>query len=162
MIGQTSRLTALFAAQRAQLASAVDDLARLGHGLARGQAALDQLPQTLATSTKVLSDERSKMLDTLDQISKLAKTTDADLLVGRTDDLRALIEKMGPVITTLAADRTNLGGLINALRDYVAKVPRSIFNGQLLLYTVEDVSFGNSTGNGGPLSKLNIAMGGRS
>ncbi|MDX6433510.1 MAG: phospholipid/cholesterol/gamma-HCH transport system substrate-binding protein [Streptosporangiaceae bacterium] len=166
MIAQASKLTALFAGQRAQLAGAVDDLARLGHDLAKGQAQLDDLPGTLARTTKVLSDDRYQMLNTLDQISKLTQTTDANLLVGRTDQLRTLIERMGPVIGTLASDKTNLGGLITSLQNYVSKVPRSIYNGQLLLYTVEAVSFG-SPGRSAPttanaLTQINAAMGGRS
>lgn len=164
MIGQANQLTALFAGQRAQLAGTVDDLAQLGHDLAKGQKQLDDLPVTLARTTKVLSDERFQMLDTLKRISTLASTTDADLLVGRTDQLRTLIEKMGPVIGTLASDKTNLGGLITALQNYVSKVPRSVYNGQLLLYTVENVSFGHpgATSATNALSQINAAMGGRS
>src|SRR5437588_77950 len=44
MIGQTNQLLGLFAAQRAKLDGSVNDLARLGHDLAKGQDELSKLP----------------------------------------------------------------------------------------------------------------------
>jgi phospholipid/cholesterol/gamma-HCH transport system substrate-binding protein len=169
MIGQTNQLLGLFAAQRAKLDGSVNDLARLGHDLAKGQDELSKLPASLAQTTKVLSDERYQLLDTISKITALARTTNDTVLVGRTDELRRMITELGPVISTLASDKTNLGGLITNMQAFVEKVPRAVYNGQLLLYPILNLSTGSGSGSGSGSTKqaanvlatLTALMGGR-
>jgi phospholipid/cholesterol/gamma-HCH transport system substrate-binding protein len=160
MIGQTSQLLALFADQRGRLDDAITNLARLGHDLAKHEATLKDLPATLAKTTRMLSDERFAMLDTIAKLTKLAKTMNDTVLLGRTDQLRRILTELGPVTAALADDKSNLGGLITSLQNYVEKVPRSIYNGQLLLYTVQKLSFGSAKKTD-PLSRIAEAMGAR-
>jgi phospholipid/cholesterol/gamma-HCH transport system substrate-binding protein len=145
MIKQTDSLVALFAGQRAQLDSAVTDLAKLGRDLAKGHDELGRLPVSLAKVTKVIADERYQLLDTISKITQLAEATNNTVLVGRTRQLRQMITQLGPVIGTLASDQTNLGALITNMRDFVNKVPRAIYNGQLLLYPILDLQAGQTS-----------------
>ncbi|MGI8332955.1 MlaD family protein [Actinomadura scrupuli] len=145
MIKQTDSLLSLFASQRAQLDAAVTDLAKLGRDLAKGRDELGRLPAGLAKATKVIADERYRLLDTISKITQLAKVTNDTVLVGRTRQLRQMITQLGPVIGTLASDQTNLAGLITNMQDFVNKVPRAIFNGQLLLYPILDLETGQSS-----------------
>jgi len=136
MIGQANSLIALFTAQRAQLDTAVTNLARLGHDLAKGQDQLGKLPDSLAKATKVLSDNRYQLLDTVKKITELARTVNDTVLVGRTGQLQTLLDELGPVIATLASDKTNLSNLIRTAQLFVERVPRGVYNGQLLLYPI--------------------------
>jgi phospholipid/cholesterol/gamma-HCH transport system substrate-binding protein len=145
MIKQTDSLVALFAAQRSRLDGAVTDLAKLGHDLAKGQAELSALPGNLAKVTKVIADERYQLLDTISKITQLARVTNDTVLVGRTRQLRQMITQLGPVLGTLASDQTNLGGLITNVQNFVNKVPRAIYNGQLLLYPILDLQAGQTS-----------------
>jgi phospholipid/cholesterol/gamma-HCH transport system substrate-binding protein len=158
MIKQTDSLVALFASQRAQLDGAVTDLAKLGRDLAKGENELGKLPVSLAKATKVLSDERYQLLDTISKITQLAKTTNDTVLVGRTKQLRQMITQLGPVIGTLASDKTNLGALITNMQDFVNKVPRAVYNGQLLLYPILDLQMGQGTGSNKTADNLMAAL----
>jgi phospholipid/cholesterol/gamma-HCH transport system substrate-binding protein len=166
MIKQLDDLLGLFASQRDHLDTTVTDLARLGRELANGQDELGKLPAGLAKTTKMLADDKDRLLDTISKITDLARTTDDTVLIGHIDEIKTLVGELGPVIATLAADKTNLAGLITTMQDFVAKVPRAIFNGQLLLYPVLKPTVGN-TGNyptpssaAGIMRSLNQMMGG--
>lgn len=167
MIKQINDLVALFTAQRDHLDTTVADLARLGHDLAKGQDELGRLPMGLAKTTKMLADDRIQLLDTIAKITDLAKTTDDTVLVGHIDQIRQLITELGPVISTLASDKTNLAGLITTMQDFVAKVPRAVYNGQLLLYPVLKPTFGSGSGSQTPttaaaiMNTLHALMGGQ-
>ncbi|MEO5875345.1 MAG: MlaD family protein [Streptosporangiaceae bacterium] len=151
MIKQVNTLVTLFADQRKQLDGAVTDLARLGRDLAEGKDALADLPGKLAKATKVLSDDRYQLLDTISQLTRLAETTNNTVLVGRTRTLRTMITQLGPVLGTLASDQTNLGSLIQTMKDFVEKVPRAVYNGQLLLYPILDLETGQADKASGTL-----------
>jgi phospholipid/cholesterol/gamma-HCH transport system substrate-binding protein len=174
MIGQITTLTGLFASQRSHLDDAVTELANLGHQLAAGQKDLDALPPGLARTTRMLADDRNDLLTTISKITDLARTTDDTVLVGHMDQIRTLVEQLGPVIATLAADKTNLAGLIKTMQDFVAKVPRAVYNGQLLLYPILKLmgipgagnvlipTAGQSTATAaGVVNTLNMLVGGR-
>ncbi|MCW2887293.1 MAG: phospholipid/cholesterol/gamma-HCH transport system substrate-binding protein [Streptosporangiaceae bacterium] len=153
MIKQSNQLLVMFTAQREQLAGAVDDLARLGGQLAKGQRQLSALPDNLAKTTRMLANDRDKILSAVQGLSSLAKTINDTVLVRRTDQLRKLIERLGPSIGTLASDKTNLGQLVTTLTNFVKVLPRAVYNGQLLAFPVLQLvgpdSTGGSTSQGG-------------
>jgi phospholipid/cholesterol/gamma-HCH transport system substrate-binding protein len=175
MIGQITSLTGLFASQRANLDDAVTQLANLGHQLAAGQSDLDQLPGNLAKATQVLADDKDDLLTTISKITTLAQNTDNDVLLGNVDHIRDMVQQLGPVIGTLAANKTNLAAFIGNMQSFVTKVPQGIYNGQLLLYPVLTLSGFPGVGNftiptsatttktaASVMNTLNLMTGGRS
>jgi phospholipid/cholesterol/gamma-HCH transport system substrate-binding protein len=156
MIGQANALLALFASQRSNLDAAVTNLARLGHDLAKGQDQLGKLPGSLAKATKVLSDNRYQLLDTVKKLTDLARTTDNEVLLGRTRQLQQLLDELGPVIATLASDKTNLSNLIRTAQLFVERVPQGVYNGQLLLYPI--LSFNVYPSSGSSTSQATAVM----
>ncbi|MCW2914474.1 MAG: virulence factor Mce family protein [Actinomycetia bacterium] len=146
MIKQSGQLLEMFAARHDQLATAIDDLDRLGQKLAKGQKALAALPDNLARTTRLLADDRDKILKAVTGLSNLAKTVNDTILVRRTDRLRTTIEKLGPSIRILASDKTDLGHLIATLENFVKVVPRAVYNGQLLAYPVITLVSPSATG----------------
>ncbi|MBW8486352.1 MCE family protein [Actinomadura parmotrematis] len=138
MIANAGTLLRTFGEHRAELARAVDDLATLGRQLAAHEKSLDRLPGRLADATRLLADDRTRILDAVHALSDLAKTVNDTVLARHTDQLRRLIEQTGPTFEVLAADRTRLGTLITRLQEFVSRMPRQVYNGQLLTYPVLD------------------------
>ncbi|MFV2179745.1 MCE family protein [Actinomadura sp. LOL_016] len=147
MIGDAAKLVATFEAHRGELAGAVDDLAELGEKLAAREEALDRLPGRLAETTQVLADDREQILTAVRSLSDMAKTVNDTVLLEYTDELRRLVERLGPSFQVLADDRTKLGTLITRLQEFVERMPRQVYNGQLLVYTV--INFDGSATNAG-------------
>ncbi|MBO2447682.1 MCE family protein [Actinomadura barringtoniae] len=136
MIGDAGTLMQTFGRRREELAGAVDDLAKIGKDLAAHQRTLDRLPGRLAETTRLLADDREKILDAVHALSGLARTVNDTVLVGRTDSLRKIIQQIGPTFEVLASDRTRLGDLITHVQEFVQRMPRQVYNGQLLTYPV--------------------------
>ncbi|MEV5830567.1 MCE family protein [Spirillospora sp. NPDC052242] len=147
MIGDAAKLVATFERHRGELARAVDDLAELGEKLAAREESLDRLPGRLADATRVLADDRERLLTAVRSLSGMAKTVNDTVLIGYTDELRHLVERLGPTFQVLADDRTRLGTLITRLQEFVERMPRQVYNGQLLVYTVINFD-GSATGAG--------------
>ncbi|MFD0689514.1 MCE family protein [Actinomadura fibrosa] len=136
MIGDAGTLTAALGERRERLGRAVDDLAKLGRELAKHDDDLRELPGRLATATRTLADDRERVLAAVRSLSELARTLNDTVLVGRTDRLRRMIEEIGPTFQVLAAGRTRLDTLITRVEEFVHRMPRQVYNGQLLTYPV--------------------------
>ncbi|WP_051300418.1 MCE family protein [Actinomadura rifamycini] len=147
MVGDAATLLATFERHRGELARAVDDLAELGERLAAREESLDRLPGRLADATRVLAGDRERLLAAVRSLSDTAKTVNDTVLIGYTDELRNLVERLGPTFQVLADDRTRLGTLITRLQEFVERMPRQVYNGQLLVYTVINFD-GSATGAG--------------
>jgi phospholipid/cholesterol/gamma-HCH transport system substrate-binding protein len=169
MVKQVADLLELFAYQRRKLDGAVTDLARLGGELAKGQDELTVLPERLAKVTKLLADDKDQLLDTLSKITALARTTNATVLAGHVDEIRQMVDQLGPVLSTLAQDKSHLATLISTMQAFVAKVPKAVYNGQLLLYPVlkleglpgKSDKVASNTSAVSLMNALNALMGGR-
>ncbi|WP_433249957.1 MCE family protein [Actinomadura nitritigenes] len=154
MIANADTLLKTFGARREQLGQAVDDLADLGKRLAAHEDSLKRLPGRVADATRLLADDRQKILTAVHALSDLARTVNDTVLIGHTDQLRRLIEQMGPTLQVLASDRTKLGTLINRLQEFVSRMPRQVYNGQLLTYPVMDFNGSAARGAGRTPSSL--------
>ncbi|MFB4297596.1 MCE family protein [Actinomadura sp. NTSP31] len=155
MIANADTLLKTFGRRREQLGRAVDDLADLGRKLAAHEGSLKRLPGRLADATQLLADDRQKILTAVHSLSELAKTVNDTVLIGHTDQLRRLIDQMGPTMQVLASDKTKLGTLINRVQEFVTRMPRQVYNGQLLTYPVMD--FNGSATRGGGKSPTSLA-----
>ncbi|MDX6741480.1 MCE family protein [Actinocorallia sp. A-T 12471] len=136
MIRDAAVFTQLFADHRGELADAVDDLAALGRSIAKEKGPLDRLPDRLAKATARLADDRDRILTALRSLSDLAKTVNDTVLLKHTDQMHDMITQLGPMLKTLASDKTRLGTLIASAQEFVYRMPRSVYNGQLLIYPV--------------------------
>ncbi|MBE1536680.1 MCE family protein [Actinomadura algeriensis] len=155
MIGDAATLVATFEKHRGELARAVDDLAGLGEKLAAHEESLGRLPGRLAETTQVLADDREKILTAVRSLSDMAKTVNDTVLIGYTDELRGIVERLGPSMRVLADDRTKLGTLITRLQEFVDRMPRQVYNGQLLTYAV--INFDGSATRAGAESPSTLA-----
>jgi phospholipid/cholesterol/gamma-HCH transport system substrate-binding protein len=154
MIRNAGTLMDTFGKQREALAGAVDDLATLGRKLARHQGSLNRLPGRLASATKLIADDRQKILSAVRSLSDLAETVNDTVLIGHTDQIRRLIQQMGPTLGVLASDKTRLSTLITRAQEFIQRMPRQVYNGQLLIYPVLEFNKGTEKGGQTPPTSL--------
>ncbi|GAA3204199.1 MCE family protein [Actinocorallia longicatena] len=146
LIANAGTLLKTFGEHRRELESAVDDLAALGKKLAQHDDALNRLPDRLQQTTAVLAGDRKRILDAVHSLSSLAESVNDSVLVGHTRKLRTMIEQIGPTFAVLAADKTKLANLIAGVQELVERMPRQVYNGQMLTYPI--VQFDGDTYRG--------------
>jgi phospholipid/cholesterol/gamma-HCH transport system substrate-binding protein len=114
----------------------VDRFARLGRSLAKGSGALGETPEQLERTTRLLNDDKDKIIKTVDRLTTMARELNDKVLEGRIARFRALLRDLDPVLQQLGDNRKRLTGLVNSLETFTEKIPRASYDGQLLLYPI--------------------------
>ncbi|WP_433463752.1 MCE family protein [Spirillospora sp. CA-128828] len=135
-IAQAGELLRMFAEQRRELGESVDRFAKLGRSLANGSDALSQLPGQLERTTRLLNQDKYKIIKTVDRLTMMARELNDKVLEGRILRFRALLRDLDPVLQQLGGDRKRLTALVNGLVTFTDKLPRASYDGQLLLYPI--------------------------
>ncbi|MBO2446199.1 MCE family protein [Actinomadura barringtoniae] len=140
-IAKSGDLIKVFADQREQLGKAVDDFARLGNSLAKGSDALNQAPVELERTTKMLRDDKDKILNVVAKLTRAARELNDKVLEGRVSRFKTLLNDLDPVLAQLGNNRQRLTGLVNGLVTFSDKLPKASYDGQLLLYPILKVTW---------------------
>lgn len=135
-LAKSTTLLSIFGRQRRQLGVAVDQLAKLGRSLAGGDDELTRAPGELARTTRLLNENKTRILGAIEQLTRTARLLDDKVLEGRVRRLKTMIHQLDPVLAQLGGDRTRLTRLINGLVTFEAKLPRAAYDGQLLMYAI--------------------------
>ncbi|MFC5745120.1 MlaD family protein [Actinomadura rugatobispora] len=135
-IAKSGDLLKLFTDQRNQLAQAVDQFAKLGSSLAQGGAELNRAPVELERTTKLLNDNKDRILRTVERLTHMARELNDKVLEGRVARFRTLLRDLDPVLAQLGSNRARLTNLVNGLVTFENKLPRASYDGQLLLYPI--------------------------
>ncbi|MGK5550966.1 MCE family protein [Actinomadura kijaniata] len=133
-IAKSGDLLKIFAEQRAELGRAVDEFARFGRALARGDDELARAPGELERTTRLLNENKHRILSTVDKLTRMAAELNDKVLEGRVARFRGLLRDLDPVLAQLGNNRTRLTNLVNGLVTFEQKLPRASYDGQLLLY----------------------------
>ncbi|QXJ21656.1 MCE family protein [Actinomadura graeca] len=133
-IAKAADLLRMFAEQRRELGESVDRFARLGRSLAAGDATLHEAPARLARTTRLLDDDKEKILRTADRLTRMAAQLNDKVLEGRVLRFRRLLDDVDPVLQELGGNRRRLTDLVNGLVSFTDKLPRASYDGQILLY----------------------------
>lgn len=133
-VAKSGALIKIFADQRAELGNAVDQFARLGRSLASGKDHLKQAPIELERTTRLLNENKNKIVATVEKLTTMARLLNDKVLEGRVVRLKNLVRRLDPVLKLLAGDRQRLGTLIEGLEDFTDDLPKATYDGQLLLY----------------------------
>jgi phospholipid/cholesterol/gamma-HCH transport system substrate-binding protein len=144
-IAKSTELLKVFADQRNQLGQAVDQFARLGRSLAQGGDELNRAPVELERTTRLLNDNKDKILKTVQRLTYMAQQLNDKVLEGRVLRFRALLRDLDPVLAQLGGNRARLTALVNGLVAFEAKLPRASYDGQLLLYPIVRVAWPDGT-----------------
>ncbi len=140
-IAQASDLVKMFAAQRVELGETVDRFARLGRSLANGSDALAQAPGQLERTTRMLNDDKEKIIKTVDRLTKMARELNDKVLEGRIRRFRQLLNDLDPVLQQLGNNRKRLTAVVDGLVAFSYKIPLASYDGQLLLYPIVRVTW---------------------
>ncbi|MEV4284995.1 MCE family protein [Nonomuraea bangladeshensis] len=133
LIRQTAEVTDAYAAARADLATTIDALARLGDDLAEGSAELDRLPGTLAAATSRLAHGRRHIKTTVIALTKLAREANLTVYPRHAARLRTLLRELEAVSSSMQRGKEDLKRLVNELQEFI-DAPPIVVNGQMLTY----------------------------
>ncbi len=136
LVAKSSSLLKVFADQRVQLAQATQQFARLSQSLSEGKDQLGAAPGQLAKTTKLLDDNKAKILSTIAKLTDAAQQLNVKVLDGRTQRLRTLIRDLDPVLATFGTSRRQLTDLVSGLVEFTQKLPKATYDGQLLIYPI--------------------------
>lgn len=140
-IAQTGDLVKMFAEQRRELGESVDRFARLGRSLAKGSDALNEAPGQLERTTRMLNQDKDKIIKTVDRLTRMARELNDKVLEGRILRFRKLLADLDPVLQQLGGNRKRLTGLVNSLVSFSYKIPKATYDGQLLLYPIVRITW---------------------
>jgi phospholipid/cholesterol/gamma-HCH transport system substrate-binding protein len=135
-LARTGALLTIFGRQRRQLGVAVEQLARLGRSLAGGHDELARAPIELERTTRLLNQNRKKILGTAEELTRTARLLNDKVLEDRVRRLKTMIFQLDPVVAQLGGERQRITRLINGLVTFEQKIPRVVFDGQLLIYPI--------------------------
>ncbi|WP_433334178.1 MCE family protein [Spirillospora sp. CA-294931] len=133
-IAKSGDLLKVFADQRAELGRSIDQFARLGRSLAKGSDALNRAPGELERTTALLNENKGKILDAVEKLTKMSYELNDKVLEGRVGRFRTLLKDLDPVLAQLGDNRKRLTDLVNGLVTFEGKFPRAVWDGQILLY----------------------------
>jgi phospholipid/cholesterol/gamma-HCH transport system substrate-binding protein len=136
MVAKSSNLLAVFAQQRAELGQAVDQLGRLGRSLEGGKNEFDQAPEQIEKTTRLLVQNKDRVLRTIRELTRLARVLNDKVFEGRVLQLRRTLLELDPVLKTLGDNRVRLTRLLNGVVAFEQKLPRATYDGHLLLYPI--------------------------
>lgn len=140
-IAQASDLMKMFAAQRIELGETVDRFAKLGRSLANGSDALAQAPGQLERTTRMLNDDKDKIIKTVDRLTTMARELNDKVLEGRIRRFRQLLNDLDPVLQQLGNNRKRLTAVVDGIVAFSYKIPLASYDGQLLLYPILRVTW---------------------
>src|SRR5690606_24046097 len=102
--------------------------------LAGGAERVDQLLVNLAEATQLLSDNRDLTLQTLRDLTRLAHDQNTIVFEPFRDDLDRQIAQLDAILQTVAAQREEVGLLIDWLAEFGRKIPLSVPDDFALVY----------------------------
>ena len=140
-IAQASGLVRLFARQRLELGDSIDRFARLGRSLANGSDALGETPVQLERTSRMLNDDKEKIIKAVDRLTRMAHELNEKVLEGRIRRFRALLNDLDPVLQQLGDNRERLTSLVDGIVAFSHKIPLATYDGQLLLYPIVRVTW---------------------
>ncbi|MFI0367741.1 MlaD family protein [Actinomadura sp. 1N219] len=144
-IAQASGLMKMFADQRRELGESVDRFAKLGRSLAKGDDALNEAPGQLERTTRMLNDDKDKIVKTVDRLTRMARQLNDKVLEGRILRFRKLLADLDPVLHQLGNNRKRLTSLVEGLVAFSRKIPLATYDGQLLLYPIVRIVWPDGT-----------------
>ena len=142
-LAKSTTLVTMFGRQRQELGAAVDQLAKLGRSLAAGHDALAAAPGELARTTRLIDQNKGRILTAVRQLTRTARLLDDTVLAARVQRLKTMINQLDPVLAELGGERQRLTRLIDGMVVFEQKLPKAVYDGQLLIYPIVRIQLPN-------------------
>jgi phospholipid/cholesterol/gamma-HCH transport system substrate-binding protein len=126
LIDNLSIVSGTLADQTGNLLTIIDGLDRATTTLAGGAAKVDDLLVNLARTTEVLADNRDLTLQTLEDLTRLARAQNEIVFEPFGDDVDRQIKQLDAILATVVGQREEVGVLVDWLEQFVVKTPKGI------------------------------------
>jgi len=134
LIDSISVVSSTMAGQSDNIVRIIDGLDQATASLAEGSASVDELLVNLARTTDVLAANRDLTLQTLEDLTRLARDQNEIVLQPFRDDIERQIEQLDAVLTTVVGQREEVGVLVDWLARFVEVAPKGIPEDFALVY----------------------------
>jgi phospholipid/cholesterol/gamma-HCH transport system substrate-binding protein len=134
IVVQLAQVGEVYAGQATNMAAVIDGLAKLGASLSAHASDVGALIGNLSDATTTLSGQRDRIIGTVQKLTQLAQAVNDHVLVPHSDQIRFLLSRVAPVLTTVAGDRNTLETLITNVAAVTTLLQKNVVSGDLLLY----------------------------
>jgi phospholipid/cholesterol/gamma-HCH transport system substrate-binding protein len=126
LIDDLSTISATFAQRTDVITAIIDRLGAASHTLAAGDDDLDALLVNLSQATTVLSDNRTKVVTALDQLSRLAAVQDEEVFDEHYDAVDRQVGQLDDILDEIVHATGEVESLIDWLARFGEAVPKGI------------------------------------
>lgn len=126
LIDSLAVVSRTLADQTGDIVAIIDSLDQATATLAGGSGRVDELLLNLADTTELLSDNRDLTLQTLRDLTRLASSQNEIVFEPFRDDLDRQIGQLDAVLQIVAAQREEVGVLVDWLAEFTVKAPKGI------------------------------------
>lgn len=126
LIDSISVVSSTMADQSENIVTIIDGLDQATATLAEGAADLDALLVNLARTTEVLADNRDLTLQTLEDLTRLARAQNEIVFQPFRDDIERQLGQLDAILATVVGQRDEVGVLVDWLARFVDATPKGI------------------------------------
>jgi phospholipid/cholesterol/gamma-HCH transport system substrate-binding protein len=126
LIDSLAVVSSTLADQTDDIVAIIDSLDQATATLAGGSGRVDQLLLNLADTTQLLADNRELTLQTLRDLTRLASDQNEIVFQPFRDDLDRQIGQLDAILQVVAAQREEVGVLVDWLAEFTVKIPKGI------------------------------------
>lgn len=134
LLDSLSVVSGTLASQTDDIVSIIDGLDRATATLAGGSDRIDELLVNLAGTTTLLAENRDLTLQTIEDLTRLAKDQNELVFQPYRDDLQRQIRQLDSVLQVVAGQREEVGVLVDWLAAFTLKIPKGVPEDFALVY----------------------------
>jgi ABC-type transporter Mla subunit MlaD len=126
LVDSVSVVSRTLADQTGNIVTIIDGLDRATTTLAAGADRVDALLVNLARTTEVLADNRELTLQTLEDLTRLARDQNEIVFRPFRDDIDRQIHQLDAILAAVAGQREEVGVLVDWLAQFAVKTPKGV------------------------------------
>lgn len=126
LIDSLAVVSGTLADQTGNIVRIIDGLDQATATLAAGSPQIDQLLTNLADTTQLLAENRELTLQTLRDLTRLAKGQNEIVFQPFRDDMERQIRQLDAILQVVAGQREEVGVLVDWLAEFTRKVPLGV------------------------------------
>jgi phospholipid/cholesterol/gamma-HCH transport system substrate-binding protein len=126
LIDSISTVSASMADQSGNIVRIIEGLDQATATLAGGAGRVDQLLVNLADTTDLLADNREQVLQTLEDLTRLARAQNDIVFQPFRDDIERQIDQLDAILATVIGQRDEVAVLVDWLARFVEATPKGV------------------------------------
>lgn len=126
LLDELGTISATLADQTGNIVRIIDGLDRASATLSEGDADVDRLLVNLAGATEVLADNRTKVVDAVRGLTRLAEIQNTEVFEPYLAEVDQQIKQLDAIVGLVHAQRNQVGVLVDWLAQFTTKIPLGI------------------------------------